>query len=104
MAWIWLLVAGLLEIGWAAGLVASGGLTRFWPSLFTVAAMALSLLFLNKALLVIPMGTGYAIWTAIGTIGTAVLGILLFGEPASMLRLLCLGMIVGGVVGLKMLT
>ena len=102
MSWVYLLVAGLLEIGWALGLKHTHGFTRLWPSVATVAAMIASFLFLAAALKTIPVGTGYAVWTGIGAAGTAALGMLWLGEPRSMLRVMCLGAIVAGVLGLKL--
>jgi quaternary ammonium compound-resistance protein SugE len=102
MAWTYLTIAGLFEIAWAIGLKYSDGFSRLWPSLGTVLAMALSMGFLALALKTLPIGTAYAIWTGIGAIGTVILGILLFSEPATALRLLCIGLILGGIVGLKL--
>ena len=102
MAWIVLVLAGLLEVGWAVGLKYTEGLTRPGPTLLTVAAMAASLALLGLALRTLPLGTAYAVWTGIGTIGTALLGIWLFGESAAALRLACIGLILGGIVGLKL--
>jgi quaternary ammonium compound-resistance protein SugE len=104
MAWFILLVAGLFEVGWAVGLKYSDGFTRLWPSLATVASMAVSLGLLGLALRSLPLGTAYAIWTGVGTVGTALLGIALFQESAELLRLLCIGLIVAGIVGLKLAT
>ncbi len=104
MAWIILLIAGLTEIGWAVGLKYTEGFTRLWPSVFTGASMVLSLVLLGLALKTLPLGTAYAIWTGIGTVGTAILGIYLFGESAAVLRLVCIGLIVAGIVGLKLVT
>jgi quaternary ammonium compound-resistance protein SugE len=104
MAWIYLVVAGLFEVGWAIGLKYTEGFTRLWPSLWTGASMALSLFLLAQALRTLPVGTGYAVWTGIGSLGTAVLGILLLGESRDALRLLCLALIVAGIVGLKLVT
>jgi quaternary ammonium compound-resistance protein SugE len=104
MAWIILLIAGLTEIGWAVGLKYTEGFTRLWPSVFTGASMVLSLVLLGLALKTLPLGTAYAIWTGIGTVGTAILGIYLFGESAAALRLVCIGLIVAGIVGLKLVT
>ena len=101
MAWILLLIAGLLETGWAIGLKYTHGFTRLWPSVFTVMAMSVSLFLLAQALRTLPIGTAYAIWTGIGAVGTAVLGIVLFSEPATAMRLGCIGLIVTGIVGLK---
>jgi len=104
MAWIYLLFAGLFEVGWAIGLKYTEGFSRLIPSLWTVAAMALSLALLGLALKTLPVGTAYAIWTGIGAVGTAALGIYLFGEPATAARLGCIGLIVAGIVGLKIVT
>ncbi len=104
MDWILLFVAGLLEIGWAIGLKYTDGFTRLWPSLGTVAAMVVSLGLLGLALKTIPVGTGYAVWTGVGAAGTAILGIVLFAEPATALRLGSIGLIVAGIVGLKAAT
>lgn len=103
MSWFYLVVAGLLEVGWALGLKYTAGFTRLWPSLFTLATMAGSVGLLGLALRVLPLGTAYAVWTGIGTVGTAVAGMLLLGEPAGALRLLSIGLIVAGIVGLKLL-
>ena len=102
MAWIVLVLAGLFEIGWAVGLKYTDGLTRPLPTALTVLAMAVSLALLGLALKTLPLGTAYAVWTGIGTVGTALLGIWLFGEPAAALRLACIGLIVAGIVGLKL--
>ncbi|HTN11929.1 MAG TPA: quaternary ammonium compound efflux SMR transporter SugE [Acetobacteraceae bacterium] len=104
MAWFILLVAGLFEVGWAVGLKYSDGFTRLWPSLATVASMAVSLGLLGLALRSLPLGTAYAVWTGIGTVGTALLGIALLGDSADPLRLICIGLIVAGIVGLKLAT
>jgi len=101
MPWLILFVAGLFEVGWAVGLKYTHGFTRFWPSVFTILAMAVSLFLLAQALRTLPIGTAYAIWTGIGAVGTAVLGIVLFSEPATAMRLGCIGLIVAGIVGLK---
>ena len=101
MAWGYLFVAALFEIGWAVGLKYSGGFTRLWPSIVTLLAMAASLFFLAIAVRTIPVGTGYAIWTGIGAVGTAIFGILLFEEPLTAWRAVCLLLIVCGVIGLK---
>lgn len=102
MAWALLFAAGLFEILWALGLKLSEGFTRPAISLATVAAMALSMVFMAFSLKTIPMGTAYAVWTGIGAVGTAVIGILLFGEPRAALRLLCIGLIIAGIAGLKL--
>jgi quaternary ammonium compound-resistance protein SugE len=103
MPWLCLIVAGLLEIGWAIGLKYTEGFTRLWPSVATVAAMAASFVLLAQALKSIPVGTAYAIWTGIGAAGTALLGMLLLGEPRSVGRLLCVVLIVSGIAGLKLI-
>jgi quaternary ammonium compound-resistance protein SugE len=102
MAWIYLLIAGVLEIFWAINLKYTDGFSKLWPSVSTVAGMIVSFYFLAQALKTIPVGTGYAIWTGIGAAGTAILGIILFAEPASALRLLCIALIVAGIIGLKL--
>ena len=104
MAWTYLFVAGLFEVAWAVGLKWSAGFTRFWPSVFTVAAMAVSLGLLGLALRSLPLGTAYAVWTGIGAVGTVLVGIVWFGDPATAGRLVCLGLILAGLVGLKMLS
>jgi len=104
MAWIILFVAGLFEIGWAIGLKYTEGFTRFWPSLGTGLAMVASVVLLGIAMKQIPVGTAYAVWTGIGATGTVILGIVLLGEPATALRLACLGLIVAGIIGLKVLS
>ncbi len=101
MAWLQLLVAGILEIVWAIGMKYSAGFSKLWPSLITVAAALASFYYLSMALHTLPVGTAYAVWTGIGAVGTALLGILLFGEAASALRLACILLIVGGILGLK---
>ena len=102
MAWITLLLAGILEIGWAIGLKYTDGFTRLLPSLLTVGSMILSVVLLGIAVRSLPLGTAYAVWTGIGTIGTVILGIVLFGEPATTMRLGCIGLIVAGIAGLKL--
>jgi quaternary ammonium compound-resistance protein SugE len=104
MAWLILAVAGLFEIGWAIGLKYTEGFTRLWPTLGTVASMIVSLGLLGLALRTLPVGTAYAVWTGVGTIGTALLGMALFNESADLLRLACIGLIVAGIVGLKLVT
>ena len=102
MAWLYLFVAGLMEVAWAVGLKYTEGFTRLWPSVWTGAALVLSMLLLAAAVRTLPLGTAYAVWTGIGAVGTAALGILLFGESASPARLACVGLIVAGLVGLKL--
>ena len=104
MAWIYLLLAGMFEIGFAIGLKYTEGFTRLWPSLATAAAAALSLWLLTQALRTIPVGTAYAIWTGIGAVGLATLGIVLFSESASPGRLACIALIIAGVGGLKLVS
>lgn len=104
MSWTYLFIAGLLEIGWALGLKYSEGFSRFLPSVLTVAAMIASFFFLGLALRTLPLGSAYAIWTGIGTVGTVVLGIVLFDEPLELLRLLCILLIILGVAGLRLLS
>lgn len=104
MAWLVLLLAGVVEIGWAIGLKYTDGFTRLVPTIATLAAMALSLALLGMAVRTLPVGTAYAVWTGVGTVGTVLLGIFLFGESAEPLRLLFLVMNVAGIVGLKIVT
>ena len=103
MAWLTLLVAGLLEVGWAIGLKYAHGFTRLWPTMTTVVCMALSFMLLAHALKTLPIGTAYAVWTGIGTVGTAILGVVLFAEPVEALRLGCILLIVIGIAGLRLL-
>ena len=102
MSWFILLLAGLFEIGWAIGLKYTEGFTRLWPTLGTIAAMAISLSLLGIAMKSLPVGTAYAVWVGVGAVGTAILGIVLLGEPANAGRLLSLGLIVAGIIGLKL--
>ena len=104
MAWIILVVAGLFEVAWAVGLKYSEGFTKLWPSVFTVVCLALSMVLLGWSLRHLPLGTAYGVWTGIGTVGTALLGIALFGEAVTTLRLVFIGLIVAGIVGLKVVT
>ncbi len=104
MAWVYLAIAGLLEVGWAIGLKYTEGLTRLWPTILTAVAIIGSMGFLALALRTLPMGTAYAVWTGIGTVGTVALGILLFNEPSDVLRLACIGLILAGIVGLKLVS
>ncbi len=97
-------IAGLLEVGWAVGLKYTDGFTRLWPSVATGIALIASMALLGVALRTLPLGTAYAVWTGIGTVGTAVLGIVLFREPATAMRLVCIGLIVAGIIGLKLAT
>lgn len=102
MSWIILFVAGLLEIGWAIGLKYTDGFTQLWPTVGTVLSLVASFLLLGIALKSLPVGTAYAIWVGIGAVGTALLGMLLFGESTDVLKLLSLGLICAGIVGLKL--
>jgi quaternary ammonium compound-resistance protein SugE len=104
MNWLILVVAGLFEIGWAVGLKYTEGFTRLWPTLGTAASMVVSLGLLGVAMKSLPMGTAYAVWVGVGAVGTALLGMLLLGESANVFRLLSLGLIVLGIVGLKLAT
>ena len=104
MAWIVLAVAGLFEVAWAIGLKYTDGFTRLWPSVGTAAAMVASVVLLAWAMKTLPVGTAYAVWTGIGAVGTVILGIALFGEAATLARLACMGLIVAGIVGLKVVT
>jgi quaternary ammonium compound-resistance protein SugE len=102
MNWLVLVIAGLFEVAWAIGLKYTEGFTRPWPSVATVAAMAVSVVLLGWAMRSLPVGTAYAVWTGIGAVGTVLLGIALFGEPATASRLVCVGLILAGIVGLKL--
>jgi quaternary ammonium compound-resistance protein SugE len=104
MAWISLFIAGLFEIGWAIGLKYTDGFSKLWPSVWTVAAMIVSLVFLEYALRTLPVGTAYAIWVGIGAVGTAIMGMWLFNESREIARIICLLLIVAGVIGLKFVT
>lgn len=103
MAWIMLILAGILEIGWAIGLKYTHGFTRLWPSLFTLTAMVVSMYLLALAARALPIGTAYAVWVGIGAVGTAMLGMLLFDESRDLARIACLGLIIAGVLGLHFL-
>ncbi|HKE96205.1 MAG TPA: quaternary ammonium compound efflux SMR transporter SugE [Povalibacter sp.] len=104
ISWILLVLAGIFEIGWAIGLKYTAGFTRLWPTLGTVIAMIVSLALLGMAMKSLPVGTAYSVWVGVGAVGTVILGIVLFGEPAGTLRLASAGLIVAGVVGLKIAT
>ena len=104
MAWVTLFIAGLCEVGWAIGLKYTEGFTRLWPTLGTVAAMAVSLWLLGVAMKSLPVGTAYAVWVGVGAVGTVILGIVLFGEPANPARLISVMLIIAGIVGLKLAT
>jgi len=103
-AWIILVVAGLFEVGWAIGLKYTEGFTRLWPTVGTVLAMVLSVALLGLAMKSLPVGTAYSVWVGVGAVGTVALGMVLFGEPATVARLLSVGLIVAGIVGLKLAT
>ncbi|MDZ8053918.1 MAG: quaternary ammonium compound efflux SMR transporter SugE [Aulosira sp. ZfuVER01] len=104
MDWIYLLIAGLLEMGWAIGLKYTQGFTKLVPSIATVACMIVSFAFLSIALRTLPVGTAYAIWTGIGAAGTALMGVILLGEPAEFRRFFCIGLIMAGVLGLRLVS
>ena len=104
MAWGMLFIAGLMEIGWAIGLKYTDGFTRLMPSVLTLISMVGSVVLLGLSLKTLPVGTAYAVWTGIGTVGTALLGIWLLGEPVTAIRLACIGLIVAGIIGLKAVT
>lgn len=103
MSWFILFIAGLFEVAWAVGIKYTQGWTRLWPAVFTIVAMILSFYLLSMALKNIPMGTAYAVWTGIGTIGTVLYGILFFKEPADILRIVCILLIICGIAGLRIL-
>lgn len=102
MSWVILVIAGLFEVGWAVGLKYTDGFTRLWPSLATLASMIISLWLLGIAMKSLPMGTAYAVWVGVGAVGTVILGIVLLGEPANPGRLISVGLIVAGIIGLKL--
>ncbi|MCF7790012.1 MAG: quaternary ammonium compound efflux SMR transporter SugE [Prosthecobacter sp.] len=102
MPWFHLIIAGLLEVAWAVGLKQTAGWTRLWPSVITVALMIASFFFLSLALRTLPLGTSYAIWTGIGAVGTALIGIFIFDEPRTAARLVCILLIISGIIGLKL--
>jgi quaternary ammonium compound-resistance protein SugE len=104
MAWVLLIVAGLLEVGWAIGLKYTEGFTRLWPSVFTLVSMTISVVLLGIAMRSLPVGTSYAVWVGVGAVGTAILGMVLFAEPATAGRIISLALIVAGIVGLKLAT
>jgi quaternary ammonium compound-resistance protein SugE len=104
MPWLLLFIAGLFEVGWAIGLKYTDGFTRPLPTILTVASMVISVALLGLALKALPVGTAYAVWTGIGTVGTAILGMILFDDPATALRLACIGLIVAGILGLKLVS
>jgi quaternary ammonium compound-resistance protein SugE len=102
MAWVILFIAGLFEVGWAVGLKYTDGFTRLWPTVATAIALIASMVLLSLSLRTLPLGTAYAVWTGIGTVGAAVLGIILFREPATATRIVCIMLIVAGIIGLKL--
>lgn len=102
MAWIILFIAGLFEIGWAVGLKFTDGFTRFWPTVWTAVSLVASMALLGWSVKTLPLGTAYAVWTGIGAVGTVIVGIILFKEPATVARLVCVAMIVAGILGLKL--
>ena len=104
MSWTLLFIAGLFEVGWAIGLKYTHGFTRLWPSLGTALSMLVSVVLLGLAMRDLPVGTAYAVWTGIGAVGTVILGIVLFGDPANAARLICVGLIVAGILGLKLVS
>src|SRR6056297_189711 len=104
MAWVYLLIAGIFEIGWAIGMKYTHGFTRFWPVVFTLVSMFLSVYLLSLATRTIPLGTAYAVWTGIGIVGTSILGIIIFNEPVEVLRLVFIAMILVAIVGLKIIS
>ena len=104
MAWLLLVLAGILEVGWAIGLKYTEGFTRPWPTFGTAAAMLASIVLLGIAMKTLPVGTAYAVWVGVGAVGTVILGIVLLGEPANAMRLASVGLIVAGIVGLKLAT
>jgi len=104
MAWVILLIAGLCEVSWAIGLKYTDGFTRLWPTLGTVAAMIVSMWLLGIAMKSLPVGTAYSVWVGVGAVGTVILGIVLFGEPANPVRLISVALIIAGIIGLKLAT
>ncbi|MBB1126387.1 quaternary ammonium compound efflux SMR transporter SugE [Thiospirillum jenense] len=104
MNWFILIIAGLFEIGWAIGLKYTEGFTRLWPTIGTLLSMSMSFILLGVAMKSLPVGTAYAVWVGVGAVGTAVLGMILMGEAASLLRIISLGLIITGIVGLKLTT
>lgn len=102
MNWVFLVIAGIFEIGWAIGIKYTDGWSRLWPSVITLVLMGVSFYCLSQAVRTLPIGTAYAIWTGIGTVGAAIVGMILFDEPRDILRILCIVLIVGGIAGLKL--
>jgi quaternary ammonium compound-resistance protein SugE len=103
-AWLVLFIAGLCEVGWAVGMKYTDGFSRLWPSIWTVMGMIASVVLLGWSLKSLPLGTAYAVWTGIGAVGTAILGVYLFDESREVMRFVCIGLIVAGIVGLKLVT
>src|SRR5687767_7699738 len=103
MVWVVLVIAGLFEIVWAIGLKYSEGFTRLWPSVVTLVSLGISMVLLGVSVRVLPLGTAYAVWTGIGAVGTAIVGMVLFREPATVGRIVCLALVIGGIAGLKVL-
>lgn len=101
MAWVYLIIAGLLEVVWAIGLKYTDGFTKLWPSVGTICTMVVSFFLLSQALKTLPVGTGYAIWTGIGAVGTVLVGMTLLGESRDVARIVCIMLIIGGIIGLK---
>ena len=104
MGWTFLVIAGITEIAWAVGLKLTDGWTRFWPSVITVILIIISYVFLSLALKTLPLGTAYAVWTGIGAVGTALVGMFFLGEPRELMRFVCIGLIIVGILGLKALS
>lgn len=104
MEWIYLVIAGIFEVGWATGLKYSDGFSKLMPSILTVSGMLASFYFLALSLKHLPLGTAYAIWTGIGTVGTVTIGIILFNEPLDIMRIICIILIISGIIGLKLLS
>ena len=102
MAWIYLLVAGILEVVWAIGMKYSEGWTKLYPSIFTIVSMIIGFYFLSQAVKILPLGTAYAVWTGIGTVGTVIFSIIFFKEPMDLIKIVCILLIVTGIVGLKL--
>jgi quaternary ammonium compound-resistance protein SugE len=102
MAWIYLILAGILEIVWAVGMKYSEGWTKLYPSIFTVVSMIIGFYFLSQAVKTLPLGTAYAIWTGIGTVGTVIFGLILFKEPIDLIKAICILLIITGIVGLRL--
>ena len=102
MSWIYLIIAGLLEVTWAIGLKYTEGWTKFWPSAFTLISMSIGIYFLSLAVKELPIGTAYAVWTGIGIIGTTIFGMIYLEEPIELFRIICILLIVSGIVGLKL--